>query len=99
MKGLLIAILALVATPVLAQVDPAKVDLSKVFKVTSTSSSGSIAARAASEVNADENTRLVARQGVQFCALPPSVFVGNPGGAMPANLDGMLLSSHHHSSK
>lgn len=86
MKGLLITILALVATPALA----AEFDLSKVERVTTSRSSGSLAGRAVSAVG---NAQLEARQGVQFCALPPSVFVGNPMGAMPANLDGILISS------
>ncbi|KAI9663855.1 MAG: hypothetical protein M1821_007345 [Bathelium mastoideum] len=86
MKGILIAIFALVAAPALA----ADVDLSKVYRVTSlTQGSGSVAARAVKEV---ENKQLAARQNVQFCKLPPSVFVGNPGGAMPANLDGSCIS-------
>ena len=90
MKGILITILALVAAPALA----AEVDLSKVYRVTSlTQGSGGIAARAAKEV---ENAALAARQNVQFCKLPPSVFVGNPGGATPANLDGKLTPLFTH---
>ncbi|KAI9706818.1 MAG: hypothetical protein M1820_004789 [Bogoriella megaspora] len=89
MKGIFITILALVAAPaVMAGVDLSEVDLSQVQKVT-TENSGSVAARAVAEV---ENAQLEARQNVQFCALPPSVFVGNTGGAEPANLDGSCIS-------
>ncbi|KAF2239885.1 hypothetical protein EV356DRAFT_562653 [Viridothelium virens] len=88
MKGILITILALVAAPALA----AEVDLSRVYKDTGSEFSGSLVARAVQEVKADEPAQLEARQNVQFCKLPPSVFVGNPGGAMPANLDGSCIS-------
>ncbi|KAL9073791.1 MAG: hypothetical protein Q9157_004616 [Trypethelium eluteriae] len=70
MKGILITILALVAAPALA----AEVDLSRVYKDTGSEFSGSLVARAVQEVKADEPAQLEARQNVQFCKLPPSVF-------------------------
>ena len=91
MKGILIAIFALVAAPALAEVD-----LSQVYRVTALKSSGSLSGRAVSKVKAAEDAQLEARQNVQFCKLPPSVFVGNPGGAMPQNLDGMRMSPLSH---
>ncbi|KAF2795485.1 hypothetical protein K505DRAFT_335992 [Melanomma pulvis-pyrius CBS 109.77] len=87
MKGLLLAILALVAAPALAESDVAQ-----VTKVDMSQFSGSITGRAASVIEADDIAQLAARQGVQRCRLPPSVFVGNPGNANPTNLDGTCIS-------
>lgn len=87
MKAVFITLLALAAAPALGQV--------KEVAASGTQFSGSLAARAVSEVQAKEAPAVGNAAAVQFCALSPSVLgrTGNP--AMPQNLDGILMSYYH----
>ena len=87
MKGFLVTLLALVATPALAQVG--EIAARSPY-------AGSLAGRAATEIqqgSAEAAAPEAVEPGVTFCRLPTSAVSGAPPAA--ANIDGMSTSSHY----